>query len=309
MEDLGHGITAVDTGLVRPRFDASHIILRDGRAGFVDTGTRHSVPLLLGALERLGIAAEQVDYVFLTHIHLDHAGGAGDLIQHLSRARVVVHPRGARHLVAPERLVEGTRAVYGEAVFARYYGGVRPISEKRIVTVEDGERLRLGGSTLSFLHTPGHALHHLCIVDHDARGIFAGDTFGISYRDLDTAAGEFIFPATTPVHFDPEAAHASIDRLLAQHPQAIYLTHYSRVTDLERLTADLHHDLDVFVRIAERCGEAPDRLAALKAAMREHLAGRLAAHGFEGSVDELLGIDIGLNCQGLLVWLDRAQGR
>ncbi len=306
--DLGHGINAIDTGFVRPSFDASYLIVRDGRAAFVDTGTRHSVPQLLAALGRLEIAVEEVDYVLLTHIHLDHAGGAGDLIEHLPNARVVVHPRGARHLAEPAKLVEGTRAVYGEAVFARYYGGVRPIPEDRIQVVEDGQRLRLGRSTLSFLHTPGHALHHLCVVDHDSGGIFAGDTFGISYRELDTDRGEFIFPATTPVHFDPEAAHASIDRLMAQGPHAIYLTHYSRVTNLERLASDLHRGLRAFVAIAERCAETSDRLAAVKAEMRAHLAERLTEHGFEAQgsrIDEVLGMDIELNAQGLLVWLDR----
>ncbi len=306
--DLGHGISAIDTGFVRPRFDASHLIVREGRAAFVDTGTRLSVPRLLAALDDLGIDVEQVDYVLLTHIHLDHAGGAGDLMGHLPHARCVVHPRGARHLAAPERLVEGTLAVYGEAVFARYYGGVQPIPEERILSVDDGAHLQLGASTLCFLHTPGHALHHLCIVDEDTRVIFAGDTFGISYRELDTVSGEFIFPATTPVHFDPEAAHASIDRLMAQQPRAIYLTHYSRVTDLERLASDLHRGLRAFVAIAKSCAEASDRLACIKAAMRDYLAGRLDEHGYEGgadAIDQVLGMDIDLNAQGLLVWLDR----
>lgn len=309
--NFGYGISSIDTGFVRAGFDASHLIVRNGRAAIVDTGTRHSVPYLLAALERLEIDTEVVDYVFLTHIHLDHAGGAGDLIEHLPNARVVVHPRGARHLQAPQRLVEATRAVYGDAVFARYYGDVRPIPEERILSVEDGECLQLGTSTLSFIHTPGHALHHLCVVDHDSAGIFAGDTFGISYRDLDTARGEFIFPATTPVHFDPVAAHASVDRLMAWAPNAIYLTHYSRVTDLERLAADLHQGLSAFVAIAERCAQAPDRVAAIKAEMRAYLAERLVEHGIDedkgNRIDEILGMDIDLNAQGLLVWLKRVR--
>lgn len=306
--DFPHGITAIDTGYVRPRLDASHLIIRDGRGAFVDTGTSHSVGNLMGALERADLDPDAVDYILLTHIHLDHAGGAGALAQLLPNAKVVVHPRGAAHMIDPAKLIAGTRAVYGDAAFQRLYGEIVPIDESRIVTVAEGDTLKLGSSRLSFIHTPGHALHHYCMVDHDAGAVFAGDTFGISYRDFDTANGAFIFPATTPTHFDPAQAHDSIDRILEHAGEAVYLTHYSRVTELERLAEDLHCDLVAFVEIATRAAGEPDRVEAIKSMMRAYLGARLDEHGFIDDPDyrdDLLDMDIGLNAQGLAVWLDR----
>jgi glyoxylase-like metal-dependent hydrolase (beta-lactamase superfamily II) len=301
------GITAIDTCFVRPKMDASHLLIREGHAAFVDTGPARSIPLLMRALVELQIAPRQVDYILLTHIHLDHAGGAGELVRQLPHAQVVVHPRGAPHLVNPEKLIAGTKAVYGDEAFRRLYGEVVPIPADRIIAIEDGESLSLDSSRLEFIHTPGHALHHYCIIDRDSRSIFTGDTFGISYRDFDTQCGQFIFPSTTPIHFDPGAAHASIDRLMEYEPEAIYLTHYSRVTDLRRLAKDLHHDLEAFVAIAKECAEE-DRLTAIKHRMRAYLWDRLDAHGFprdEARRDAVLGMDINLNAKGLVVWLER----
>ncbi|HEU5398586.1 MAG TPA: MBL fold metallo-hydrolase, partial [Gammaproteobacteria bacterium] len=128
-----HGITAVDTDYVRPRLDASHLIVRGGRAAFVDTGTTHSVPRLMAALESKEVAPADVDYVFLTHVHLDHAGGAGELMRHLPKAKVLVHPRGAAHVVDPAKLIAGTKAVYGETEFTRLYGEIPPIAQERVI--------------------------------------------------------------------------------------------------------------------------------------------------------------------------------
>lgn len=302
------GITAIDTHLVRPKMDASHLIVREGRVAFIDTGSARSIPILMRALVDLQITPEQVDYILLTHIHLDHAGGAGELARQLPHAQVVVHPRGAPHLINPEKLIAGTKAVYGDEAFRRFYGRVIPIPADRVIAIGDAEFLNLGASHLEFIHTPGHALHHYCVIDQDSRSIFTGDTFGISYRDFDTYCGQFIFPSTTPVHFDPGAAHASIERLMKYEPEVAYLTHYSRVTNLKRLAKDLHGDLEAFVAIAKGCAEEKDRLAAIKHRMRDYLWVRLDAHGFpqdEARRDALLGMDIDLNAKGLVIWLER----
>lgn len=307
-DDYPHGITAIDTDYVRPYLDASHLVVRDGRAAFVDTGTTHSVPHLLATLERKGIAREQVDYVLVTHVHLDHAGGAGALMQALPNARLVVHPRGARHMAQPAKLIEGTIAVYGEAQFRQLYGEIPAVDPGRIVEIGDDETLALGNSRLRFIHTAGHAAHHYCIVDEDADSIFAGDTFGIAYRELAGNRGEFIFVTSTPVQFDPAALHASIDRLMRYQPSAIFLTHYSRVTELPRLAQDLHADVDAYVAMALAARSAADPQQAIAEAMRAHLTGRLQAHGSTWSADaiaQFLAADIALNSQGLAVWLAR----
>ncbi len=306
---LGDGVFAVDTEHVRPQADASYLIVDGGHAAFVDTGTRRSVPNLLAALEALDIDVEQVDYVLLTHVHLDHAGGAGALMASLPRARAVVHPRGAPHLADPTKLFAAARTVYGEEVFARQFGEAVPIPAERIVTVADGERLAFGTRTLEFLHTPGHALHHVCILDRDTRELFTGDTFGLSYREFDTAAGPFIFPTTTPSQFDPEQLRASVARLAALDPPCAYLTHYGRVDSLPKLARDLDADIEVFARIARACASAPDRLHRIERELFEHLSRRLQKHGFQGDETlrhDLLDPDVVLNAGGLDVWLRRA---
>ncbi len=306
--DLDYGITAIDTDYLRPLFDASHLIVHQGRAAFVDTGTSHSVPRLLAVLEHKGLGPDAVDYILLTHIHLDHAGGAGALARELPGARVVVHPRGARHLADPTKLIAGTKAVYGEELYRELYGDIVPIAEQRIQIVDDGDHVSLAGRRLEVIHTEGHARHHYCLVDHEASGVFSGDSFGLSYREFDTPRGEFIFPTTTPVHFDPEAAHASVDRIMSFRPDAIYLTHYSRVTDLERLAADMHTCLDAFVSIALECAERDNRAQDMRARMYDFLAGRLDDHGVDADPDRrhaLLDKDVELNVQGLEVWLER----
>jgi len=309
LTDFPDGITAIDTDYVRPRLDASHLLVDDGRAAFVDTGTTLSVPNLLAALDARDIGRDQVDWVLTTHVHLDHAGGAGELMRHLPNARCVVHPRGARHLVEPAKLIAGSIAVYGEAVFHRLYGEIVPIPEERILIPDDGERITVGRRKLELIHTRGHALHHYCIVDLDTRRIFTGDNFGVSYRDFDVDGREFIFPTTTPVHFDPEAMRVSIDRLMSYRPVAMYLTHYSQVLQLERLAAELKRRVDDIAQLARSLAAVPDRATRLRSEMFALMSAWLDEHGYPGGPDErhrLIDADIDLNAQGLEVWLDRA---
>jgi glyoxylase-like metal-dependent hydrolase (beta-lactamase superfamily II) len=309
LTDFADGITAIDTDYVRPRLDASHLVVDHGHAAFVDTGTARSVPNLLAALEARDVGPAQVDWVLTTHVHLDHAGGAGGLMQHLPNARCVVHPRGARHLVDPSWLIAGSIAVYGEKRYHELYGDLVSVAEDRILVPADGERLMLGRRNLELIHTPGHALHHYCVVDLDTRRIFPGDNFGISYRDFDVDGRQFIFPTTTPVHFDPDAMLASIDRLMAYRPVAMYLTHYSEVRDLKRLAADLKQRVVEFVRLGRSLARATDRSARMRAEMFALMSLWLDEHGYAGDSAErhrLLDDDVDLNTQGLEVWIDRA---
>jgi glyoxylase-like metal-dependent hydrolase (beta-lactamase superfamily II) len=301
-------VFAIDTEYVRPRMDASHLLIAAGRAAFVDTGTHFSVPILLSALAEHGLAGEAVDYIFLTHIHLDHAGGVGGLAAALPCAAVVVHPRGTAHLMNPGKLIAATKAVYGESAFARLYGELVPVPASRLIAAEDGQSFLLGGESLEFIHTPGHALHHACLVDRAAGAVFTGDTFGISYRELDTPAGEFIFPTTTPTQFDPAQLHASIDRVLALQPRWIYLTHYGPIGATPRLGDELHADIDAFVAIARTAAGEPDREAAIARGLWTHLSRRLDAHGYGGGEAQrhaVLDADVRLNAAGLHAWLAR----
>lgn len=306
------GIVAIDTEYERPDLDASHLIIDDGRAAFVDTGTTHSVPLLLAALDVVGIPRDAVDYVLLTHIHLDHAGGAGELMKWLPNARCVVHPRGAPHIIDPEILIASSEAVYGEERFKRLYGHISGIPAHRVISSHDGMTLSVGKRTLTLFDTPGHALHHYCLYDHSAQCVFTGDTFGVSYRELDTDKGPFILPATTPTHFDPSALHASVDRILSFQPQACYLTHYSRVTQVNELAAVLHREIDVFVTLAHANHQQPKRVDALYEALMAHHSQRLTDHGIKNAYQvtkRVLDMDLQLDAQGLDVWLSRSGKR
>ncbi len=306
--DFDHGISAIDTGFFRPRFDASHLIVENGRAAFVDTGTNYSVPRLLAELETKRIPVDAVDYVILTHVHLDHAGGAGLLMQQLPNARAVIHPRGVRHMVDPGALIAGATAVYGADEVRASYGELVPIPAERIITANDEHRVDLAGRELRCIDTPGHARHHICIWDARSQAFFPGDTFGLSYREFDTDNGAFILPTSTPVQFEPDALHASIERMLGFKPQQMFLTHYSRVTDVERLARDLHEQIDAMVAIARKHAGDADRHARIMEDLAQLYIARVRAHGCmldEATIRDVLVMDIELNAQGLEVWLDR----
>lgn len=310
--DYEHGITAIDAGYQRPGLAAFYLMVEGGKAAFIDTGTSLSVPRALAALDRKGLTAQAVAYVIPTHVHLDHAGGAGEMMRRFPSARLVVHPRGARHLIDPGKLIAGVAEVYGAEAAARHFGTIVPIPAERVIEAQDNFVLELAGRPLLFLDTPGHARHHLCVWDACSRGVFAGDTFGISYREFDTDKGAFIFPTTTPVQFEPGPLHASIDRLVALNPVRMFLTHYGCVTEVERLAGDLHELLAAFSDMARSVRDAgPARHARLIQGQRDILLPRLAAHGCKFDSDQfekLLAGDYELNAQGLAVWLDREAG-
>jgi len=309
VERLDHGIHVVDTGFHRPRYDAAYLIVEKGRAAFVDTGTNHAVPRLLAALDLVGLEPEAVDMVIPTHVHLDHAGGAGLLMQQLPRARLVVHPRGARHLIDPAQLVAGATAVYGQEEMDRSYGTPVGVAADRVIQTADGMTLELAGRPLLFLDTPGHAMHHHCIWDERSRSFFTGDTFGLSHREHDTARGAWIMPTTPPTQFQPEALRRSIERMLSFSPWRMLLTHYGAVEDVPRLATLFLAQLDEVVAAARSLAGAPDRHATLKRALETIHLRRLREHGVtlpEARIRDLLGLDFELNAQGIGIWLDRS---
>ena len=305
---LDQGIHVIDTGFHRPRFDAAFLIVEKGRAAFVDTGTNHAVPRLLAALDAAGLAPEAVEMVIATHVHLDHAGGVGLLMQELPRARLIAHPRGARHLVDPARLVRSATAVYGPEEIERSYGTLVHVGADRVLKTADGMTLELAGRPLVFLDTPGHAMHHHCIWDERSRSFFTGDTFGLSYREFDTPRGAWIMPTTTPVQFQPEALRRSIGRMLAYSPQRLLLTHYGAVREVPRLAGLFLAQLDEMVALARALARAHDRHAALKRGLEAIHLKSLRAHGVtlgDERIRELLALDLELNAQGIGIWLDR----
>ena len=306
------GLHVIDTGFERERFDAAYLVVSpEGRAAFIDTGHNAAVPRLLGTLQSLGLGVDAVDWVIPTHVHLDHAGGAGLLMQALPNARALIHPRGARHLINPQALLDGARAVYGAEVVSATYGEVQPIPADRVVESQDGMTVDLGSRRLELIDSPGHARHHHCIWDEASRGWFTGDTFGIAYPEFVSANGPWLFPTTTPVQFEPQAMRASVQRMLARGPEVIFPTHFGPITALERVTRQFHDLLDRMEAgaLALRTAGSADLEAALQALVQRELVASALASGApltQEEAQELLAIDTALNAQGLAVWLSKS---
>lgn len=301
------GVFVIDADFHREHMAGCYLVEAGDEAAFVEVGTNSSTPRLMQILEMRGWKPEQVRYVIVTHVHLDHAGGAGSLMQLLPNATFLVHPYGARHMIDPTKLEAGARAVYGDELFDKIYGKLIPVEEHRVQIMEDGDEVNLGNRQLRFIDTPGHARHHFCVYDSLTNGWFTGDTFGLSYREFDTQNGAFLFPTTTPIQFDPEPLKQSVRNLVANNPDCMYLTHYGRVKDVPRLARKMIEGVDTLVGFAEQYKDDDLRTQKIETAMRTWLMEGLRQHGVELAEDEclkLLSSDIKLNTQGIEIWLD-----
>lgn len=310
-QDLGFGVTRIDTGLGRPGMAACYLMAHQNRLAVIETGTGRTVPKILDLIAQRGFGREQVDYVIITHVHLDHAGGAGGLMEALPQAKLVVHPRGARHMEDPGKLQAGAIAVYGEESYYQQYGELIPIPAERMTIAEDATRLMLGDRELQFFDTPGHARHHFCVYDPFSQGIFTGDTLGIVYSELCEGHGSFVMPTTTPVQFEPDALKQSVDRLMELQPERFFLTHYGMVEETPSHAGQLKAQVDEYVRIAmAHKGDGAERQKNITAALLDHTLRALDAHGSPLSADqrrERVIMDMMLNAQGLEVWLKKLE--
>ena len=307
------GIYAFDAGYLRPQLAAIYLIVEGGRVAVVDTATNACLPRILDALRSLGLPPTRVDYVFLTHVHLDHAGGAGAMMQTFPEARLVVHPRGARHMADPAPLFAAVQAVYGETQARRRYGTLLPAPAERILAAADGHALDLGGRILVCLDTPGHARHHLSLLDTRSGGIFVGEAFGISLRELDVDGRPSILPAIAPTQFDPAAMQASVDRILSHRPPALYLAHFGQIRDAPCLGGDLLRQIEAQVALAERERDrGSERGVRLLAGLWEWVNAEAARQNWRLTTDTLhtvLDECLALNAQALDGWLTQTTPR
>ena len=298
---LAQGIYCVDALYMKPRV-ASIYLLREGdEVAIIETGTTHSIDNVLATLERLQIDRAQVKYVIPTHVHLDHAGGAGEMMRRFDQASLIVHPLGARHMIDPSRLIAGTIGVYGKQRFEALYGSIEPIDEHRVIVAEDLASHSLGGRELVFIDTPGHARHHFCIYDEQSGGMFTGDTFGISYAPMKAMARGLV-PTTPPSQFDPPALRRSIARIMEYSPERLYLTHYGEFVDPQAQLDSFQRWIDDFVELARQYDPAADDgEARLEQALEQLIMDNLGA-GADESLRRILRNDITLNAQGLAHW-------
>lgn len=302
---LGHGITCIDANYIRHGLACLYLMEQDGECAIIETGTAHSVANLRQVMEACGLVPEQVRYIIPTHVHLDHAGGAGALMDLFPQAQLIIHPRGAQHMADPERLIASAQSVYGKQRFRQLYGQILPVAEQRILSVNDGQKMDLGTRQLEFRHTRGHANHHFCVWDEASRGWFSGDMFGVSYPWFRFDAGDFLVPTTTPTQFDPDAYLTSVELLGSYHPERIYLTHYGELGYSSEVAALLLKQVAYYRHIAP--AHAGDRVA-LERSICEYSLQLLQSFDPEAPMEqlrELLDFDMNLNAQGLDVWLQR----
>ncbi len=309
ISDYQNGIFAIDADYIRPYMATVHLV-KEGQGAeaegiLIDTGTTYSIPFVMQALQQQSLKPEQIKAVCLTHIHLDHAGGAGELMRVLPNAKLYVHPRGSRHMIDPSKLIAGTIGVYGEDMYKKLYKEIVPIDAERVVEVQNGDVFQLGTREFELIHTEGHAKHHYCLVDKANGLAFTGDSFGVSYRETDNQNGHFIFPTTTPIHFDLDAAHASIEKIMSYGLQHVYLTHYSQRGGLQNCADQMHSDLDIYVELTKKSFGKNDAEAHLEKSLYQHLCKRLIKHKFHAddeTINKVIGPDTKLNAAGLMHW-------
>lgn len=300
-----NGVQTIDAHYAgQEGFAAVYMIEDGGEVAFVETNTSHAVPRMLAALEKAGRTPDDVKYVIITHVHLDHAGGASALMKACPKATLLAHPKAAKNIIEPERLVESAKQVYGEKQYDKLYGVIEPIAAARVRAVDDEEVFTLGARELHFFETRGHANHHVSIHDRAANGIFTGDTFGICYPHQQKN-GLFVFPTTTPTDFEPQAALASLDRIAGMGAARVYLTHFGERTDIAAMASQLRPQIERYGEVVDeadasgREGEELDSFCAQQILAEFRAA--YEAHGLEGdpSEDPLAKLDVELNGQGV----------
>lgn len=299
-----------DFDLNRKERTGTYVIIED-EITIVETSASPSIPYILAGLKQLKIDPSDIRYILLTHIHLDHAGGAGLLLEHCPNAKVVVHPKGARHLVDPSRLIAGAKMVYGSK-FDQLFNPIIPIPEDKLIIKQDGETLKIGKNcTLTFIDTPGHANHHFSIFDPISNGIFTGDTIGIYYQELKNDGIELYLPSTSPNQFNPELMLESADKIEKLNVDAIYFGHYGMTTNVNEVFRQLKFWIPIFVEAAKDGfqvnGTQNDKIQAtndiLQTRIREHLREKhIQDHH---PVYDILKLDLEVCSMGLIDYLTK----
>ncbi|MGH3665914.1 MAG: MBL fold metallo-hydrolase [Egibacteraceae bacterium] len=255
VEELSGGIRAIDTMTAGMTKVCAGYLIDAPRPTLVECGPALSVEHVIDALRSLGMDPGDLAYLVLSHIHLDHAGGAGDVATAFPSATIVVSELGARHLADPERLNASSRRVYGDLMDS-VYGDCTPIAEQRVRGVADAEQLDLGGGRrLDLLYTPGHAKHHIGVYDGDTGALFVGDSVGVRMPGMTT-----IRPATPPPDFDLVLANRTLDRYKALNPAVVYLAHYGAVDPPLQALDEASERLRLWFEVAEEAyAGAPSR--------------------------------------------------
>lgn len=307
MKNTGDEIYCVDAHYERIGCAAVYIMKSGGRVALIESAVNSSLPYVIKALAELSLTPESVELLCLSHVHLDHAGGAGLYMQMFPNARLIVHPRGARHMADPSKLLAGVREVYGAAEVDRMYGKVIPVSRERIIEAADGLTLEFGKRKLVCFDSPGHAKHHTIYFEEASRSLFSGDAFGISYEEMTVPAGRWIIPTTAPVQFDPAAMKATVDKILSLAPKRVLLTHFGVLNNVNDAAQQLRDCIDAYIEIAEKQKGVYERIKDSIRALHIDMARKYGMNDPLGYADHFLELDTKLNAQGLALWYGRRQ--
>ncbi len=302
------GVRAVDLWDRGRAHHTSGYFINAPRPAVVETGATRSVPVWLEAFAEIGVAPSEIAYVIVTHIHLDHAGGAGTILHHLPAAQVVVHRHGARHLADPSRLIAGARQVFG-AHLEEYFGLPEAVPESRLLVPDSEAGVDLGGGhRLRFFDAPGHARHQHMILDAASGCLFSGDELGGRFVDV---ASDYVLPDTAPNQFDPEAMLRSARLACALRPEAVLFSHFGRYPrDCDALRHRLEEQVEAFVALG-RTDAAPAVREHVHARLIEHVQRDLAARGlaWTPAVEQELAEHLEVSAQGIADYHERRGNR
>ncbi|MCL2683973.1 MAG: MBL fold metallo-hydrolase, partial [Synergistaceae bacterium] len=245
-----NGIFSVDSYYNGPGI-ASIYIIRDGRsAAIVDTAHNDSLEQVKCAMREIGIPDGEVEFIFLTHVHLDHAGGVGRYAEEFPNARVIVHERGARHVVDPRRLAAAAAEIRGKETMDRLHGQLLPVRTDRVHSPKHGDEFRVGDHVVVCLDTPGHTHHHLTYHDASAQAVFSGDAYGMSFMEMTGPEGRCAVLSTSPAQFDPDAMLVSMRLIESLNPKHLYPTHFGEMPIGGTISESLHRQLNLYVKTA-----------------------------------------------------------
>jgi glyoxylase-like metal-dependent hydrolase (beta-lactamase superfamily II) len=300
LDGLPEYVTGIDTMMGGSTEITAGFLVRGDRPALVETGPSKVAATVEAGVRAAGVEPADLGWLVVSHIHLDHAGGLGDLVKAFPNATVVVHPAGARHLVDPERLMSSSARAYGP-LLETVYGPLSPVPADRVRAADDGEVLDLGGRTLEIVHSPGHARHHLAVFDPDAGALYAGDAVGVLLPD-----NPVLRPAMPPPDFDVELAIGSLRRFAERRPEMLVLTHYGPITPpLDRL-AEAEDKIRRWSEVAERtAAEHGPEVDHIEAALRERF-GAEAGVGPDPAKGEMLN-GFRSNANGLARWIINRQ--
>jgi glyoxylase-like metal-dependent hydrolase (beta-lactamase superfamily II) len=303
LDALPGGVTGIDTHMGGVSEITAGFLLGGERPALVETGPAKVADAVAREVTAAGLDPADLAWIVVTHIHLDHAGGVGDLVRSFPNATVVVHPAGARHLVDPARLLASSARVYGP-LMDTVYGGLTPVEAERVRAADDGETLDLGGRRLELLHAPGHAKHHLAVFEPDLGVLFAGDGVGVLLPP-----NGVLRPATPPPDFDRDLAVASLHRFAERDPAHLVLTHFGPIGPADERLAEAEAKLLRWCETAERAAEEQGpELDHIEAALRERFEREEGHESGDPERFELLN-SYRSNAAGLLRWIQQRQAR